>query len=104
MLQQDQPDDYVVATGRTWSVQEFCAAAFGCVDLDWREFVRTDPRFFRPAEVELLLGDAAKATRRLGWEPTATFQELVEEMVQEDLDRLSQGSAPQTAGALTGVS
>lgn len=104
MLQQDEPDDYVIATGRTWSVQQFCETAFGCVDLDWRDYVKVDPRFFRPAEVQLLLGNADKATRRLGWEPAATFQELVEEMVQEDLDRLSDGAAPQAAGALTSVS
>ena len=90
MLQQDEPDDYVIATGRTWSVEQFVEAAFGCVDLDWREYVVVDPRFFRPAEVHLLLGDPRKAVRRLGWESTCTFQELVEEMVQEDLARLSE--------------
>jgi GDPmannose 4,6-dehydratase len=104
MVQQDEPDDYVIATGRTWSVQQFAEAAFACVDLDWRDHVTVDPRFFRPAEVQLLLGDATKAMRRLGWEPATTFRELVEEMVQEDLDRLSEGADPQAAGALTGVS
>ncbi len=90
MLQQDEPDDYVVATGETWSVQAFCEAAFGCVDLDWRDHVVIDPRFFRPAEVQLLLGDASKATRQLGWEPRCKFQDLVAEMVRADLDRLTQ--------------
>jgi GDPmannose 4,6-dehydratase len=104
MVQQNEPDDYVIATGRTWSVQQFCEAAFGCVNLDWREFVTVDPRFFRPAEVQLLLGDPTKAVRRLGWEPIATFQELVEEMVQEDLDRLSEGGDLHVARQLTGVS
>jgi GDPmannose 4,6-dehydratase len=90
MLQQDEPDDYVIATGRTWSVQEFVEAAFGCVDLDWRDHVVIDERFFRPAEVQLLLGDPAKAMRRLDWEPTCSFQELVEDMVQEDMARLAE--------------
>jgi GDPmannose 4,6-dehydratase len=89
MLQQKEPGDYVIASGRTWSVQEFAEAAFGCVDLDWREHVVIDERLFRPAEVQLLLGDPTKAMRRIGWEPTCSFQELVEEMIQEDLARLS---------------
>jgi GDPmannose 4,6-dehydratase len=93
MLQQEDPDDYVIATGRTWSVQEFAEAAFACVDLDWREYVVVDPSFFRPAEVQLLLGDPTKAMGELGWEPTCTFQELVEEMVEEDMRRLSDGAA-----------
>lgn len=88
MLQKDQPDDYVVATGQTWSVQQFVEAAFGYVNLDWRDHVEIDPRFFRPAEVQLLLGSAEKATRELGWKPTCGFRELVEDMVQADLDRL----------------
>jgi len=88
MLQQDQPDDFVVATGHAASVQEFAEVAFSCVNLDWRDYVESDPRFFRPAEVQLLLGDARKASRRLGWEPTCGFHELVEEMVRSDLERL----------------
>jgi GDPmannose 4,6-dehydratase len=84
MLQQDEPDDYVLATGETHSVQEFLEAAFGCADLDWREYVKIDPRFFRPAEVDLLVGDAAKAKAKLGWEPTVRFQELVQMMVDAD--------------------
>ncbi len=86
MLQQDAPDDYVVATGETHSVQEFVEEAFGYVELDWREFVVQDPKFYRPAEVDLLVGDPAKAGEKLGWEPTVSFRELVRLMVQADLD------------------
>ncbi|MCI0684032.1 MAG: GDP-mannose 4,6-dehydratase [Gemmataceae bacterium] len=99
MLQQDQPDDYVVATGQTWSVQQFVELAFACVDLDWRDHVVSDPRFFRPAEVHLLLGDASKARRQLGWAPSCSFQELVEEMVVDDLERLSDSPAGRPAAA-----
>ena len=76
MLQQDNPDDYVIATGQTWSVEQFVEEAFSYVDLDWREFVTQDPRFMRPAEVDLLVGDLTKARKELGWEPEVTFQEL----------------------------
>lgn len=86
MLQQDAPDDYVVATGETHSVQEFVEEAFGYVELDWREFVVQDPKFYRPAEVDLLVGDPAKAGEKLGWEPTVSFRELVRLMVQADLE------------------
>lgn len=86
MLQQDAPDDYVVATGETHSVQEFVEEAFGYVDMDWQEFVVQDPKFYRPAEVDLLVGDPAKAGEKLGWEPTVSFRELVRLMVQADLD------------------
>lgn len=89
MLQQDEPDDYVIATGQTWSVQQFVEIAFGCVGLNWRDHVVVDPRFFRPAEVQLLLGDPAKAKRVLGWEPKCGFKQLVEEMVHEDLKALA---------------
>jgi GDPmannose 4,6-dehydratase len=85
MLQQPQPDDYVVATGEAHTVREFCELAFGEVGLDYRDCVRQDERLFRPADVELLLGDASKARSRLGWEPRYTFRELVCEMVHEDL-------------------
>lgn len=85
MLQQDHPDDYVVATGETHSVQEFVAEAFGHLDLDWREYVVQDPRFYRPAEVDLLVGDPGKAKRELGWEPTVDFRGLVRLMVDADL-------------------
>ena len=84
MLQQDTPDDYVIATGETHSVQEFLERTFQRVDLDWRAHVSTDPRYLRPAEVELLLGDASKAKKDLGWEPTVSFEQLVEMMVDSD--------------------
>ena len=85
MLQQPEPDDYVVATGETHTVREFCERAFDKVGLDYREYVKTDEQFYRPAEVDLLMGDAAKARRVLGWEQSHTFQQLVEEMVESDL-------------------
>jgi GDPmannose 4,6-dehydratase len=84
MLQQDEPDDYVLATNETHSVQEFLEEAFGYVGLDWREHVTTDERFLRPAEVDLLIGDYAKAKAKLGWEPTVRFRELVQMMVDAD--------------------
>ncbi len=87
MLQQDQPDDYVISTGETYSVREFCEAAFGYAGLDYREFVMQDERFFRPAEVDLLVGSPEKARRQLGWTPQVNFRQLVEMMVQADLDR-----------------
>src|SRR6476620_11251947 len=85
MLQQSQPDDYVIATGETHSVQEFVQEAFGYVDLDWRDHVVQDPKFYRPAEVDLLVGDASKAGRMLGWEPTVDFRGLVRLMVDADI-------------------
>jgi GDPmannose 4,6-dehydratase len=86
MLQQDEPGDYVVATGETHSVREFCEEAFGCVGLDWKDFVKVDAKYFRPAEVDLLLGDSTKARRVLGWEPKVTFRGLAKLMVEADLD------------------
>jgi GDPmannose 4,6-dehydratase len=85
MLQQPEADDYVIATGETHTVREFCERAFGRVGLDYREYVKTDEQFYRPAEVDLLMGDAAKARRVLGWERSLTFQQLVDEMVESDL-------------------
>jgi GDPmannose 4,6-dehydratase len=93
MLQQDQPDDYVVSTGETHSVQELCEAAFSYLDLDWKEYITQDPRFMRPAEVDLLVGDASKAGQILGWEPNVTFRELIEMMVEADLERHQKGAA-----------
>jgi GDPmannose 4,6-dehydratase len=84
MLQQDQPTDYVVATGETWSVRDFVAETFACLDLDWQEYVEIDPRYYRPTEVDLLLGDATKARTQLGWEPKVTFKQLVKMMVDAD--------------------
>jgi GDPmannose 4,6-dehydratase len=89
MLQQDDPEDYVIAMGETHSITEFCELAFGEVGLDWRDHVVIDERFFRPAEVDLLIGDVSKAKQKLGWEPTHTFQDLVREMVRSDVDQLS---------------
>jgi len=86
MLQQDAPDDYVVATGETHTVRELLDLAFGAVGIDdWSGYVESDPRFLRPAEVDILTGDASKARRKLGWEPRTTFKELVESMVVSDL-------------------
>jgi len=89
MLQQDIPDNYVVATGKTHSVKEFVEQAFAHLDLDYKEFVVTDPRFVRPAEVDLLLGDASHAKNKMSWEPLVSFKELVKMMVDADLKRLS---------------
>ena len=89
MLQQDAGDDYVIATGETHSVQEFLEEAFGCSNLDWRDYVKIDPRYYRPAEVDLLIGDASKAKRVLGWQPKTTFKELVRIMVKADDDLLA---------------
>ncbi len=88
MLQQDQPDDYVVASGETHSVREFAELAFDHAGLDWRQYVVQDPAFMRPAEVDHLIGNPTKAGRVLGWEPTVTFPELVRMMVDADLDTL----------------
>jgi GDPmannose 4,6-dehydratase len=89
MLQQEQPGDYVVATGRSTSVREFCRLAFAHVGLDWERHVVTDPAFLRPAEVDVLRGDAARARRVLGWAPEITLEEMVAEMVEADLRRLA---------------
>jgi GDPmannose 4,6-dehydratase len=88
MLQQSEPDDYVVASGESHSVRTFCELAFAEADLDWRAYVKTDDRFFRPAEVNQLIGDATKARQVLGWRPRYSFRELVREMVQSDLAAL----------------
>jgi len=85
MLQQDEPDDYVVATGETHSVREFLDIAFGYVNLNWQDYIEFDERYLRPAEVELLIGDPAKAKQKLGWEPSVTFEQLVFLMVEADL-------------------
>ncbi|HEV2829960.1 MAG TPA: GDP-mannose 4,6-dehydratase [Pyrinomonadaceae bacterium] len=97
MLQQDTPDDYVIATGETHTVREFCELAFSEVGLDYRKYVQIDERYLRPAEVDLLMGDATKARKKLGWEPTYTFPELVSEMVQADL--AAQGQTAEAAGS-----
>jgi GDPmannose 4,6-dehydratase len=89
MLQQDQPDDYVIATGESHSVRELVEVAFGHVNLDWQRYVRLDPKFLRPAEVDHLIGDASKARTALGWRPEVDFAGLVRMMVDADLERLS---------------
>jgi GDPmannose 4,6-dehydratase len=88
MLQQDRPDDYVIATGETHSVKEFCVEAFGRVGLDWNEYIEIDKRYYRPAEVDLLIGDASKAKNVLGWIPKTRFKDLVTLMVDADLKML----------------
>jgi GDPmannose 4,6-dehydratase len=89
MLQQDTADDFVIATGRTHAVRDFVRLAFAAVDLDWERYVVVDPRFYRPAEVDHLVGDCSKARAVLGWEPEMTFEALVERMVRVDLERLA---------------
>jgi len=88
MLQQHEPDDYVIATNETHSVQEFLEVAFGFANLDWRKYVEIDPRYYRPAEVDLLIGDASKAKKKLGWAPKTTFAELARLMAESDIKLL----------------
>jgi GDPmannose 4,6-dehydratase len=92
MLQQDKPDNYVIATGETHSVQDLCEAAFGYLDLNWQEYVVQDPRYMRPAEVDELVGDASKAREKLGWKPNVTFEALIHMMVDADLKKLKKGT------------
>lgn len=98
MLQQDEPDDYVIATGERHSVREMAAVTFGLLDLDWQDYVEIDPIYYRPAEVELLEGDATKARTKLGWEPKVGFTELVEMMVDSDMELARQEKALVDAG------
>jgi GDPmannose 4,6-dehydratase len=86
MLQQDNPDDYVLATGETHTIREFCEEAFGYVGLDYKDYVEVDPRYFRPSEVDLLIGDPTKAKKVLNWEPKVKFKELVKIMMDSDLE------------------
>ena len=100
MLQQPKADDFVIATGETHSVRELCEIAFAEVDLDYREYVKVDERYYRPAEVDLLIGDASKARQAFGWKPTYSFRDLVKEMVASDLTTLAaehQGSSRKDA-------
>ncbi len=90
MLQQDQPDDYVCATGETHTIREFCEECFGLLDLDWKQYVAYDERYERPSEVELLIGDPAKLKRQIAWEPQVKFQELVKIMTEADLELAKQ--------------
>jgi GDPmannose 4,6-dehydratase len=86
MLQQPQPDDYVVATGETHTVREFLDVAFGHLGLDWQHYVKIDPRYYRPTEVDLLIGDPEKAARQLGWRPNVDFHRLAIMMVEADVE------------------
>jgi len=95
MLQQPQPDDYVIATNETHSVREFVEAAFRHVNLDWRRHVEIDPRYFRPTEVDLLIGDASKAKEKLGWQARTRFVDLVKLMVDADIELLKAQRAGQ---------
>jgi GDPmannose 4,6-dehydratase len=88
MLQQDSPDDYVLATGQTQTVKHLVELAFNVVDLNWQDYVIQDPRFIRPADVDLLVGDPSKAKEKLGWEATTTFEELVQIMVEAEVAAL----------------
>ena len=88
MLQQDTPDDFVVSSDETHSVRELCEIAFARAGLDWEKHVLVDPKFYRPAEVQLLLGDSAKARKTLGWVPECSFQQLVHMMVDADIERV----------------
>jgi GDPmannose 4,6-dehydratase len=100
MLQQPEPDDYVVATGESHSVREFCELAFAEVGLDYRDYVKLDQRFYRPAEVDLLVGNSAKAREVLGWKPRFTFKELVKQMVQVDLEIAERRAASSSVALL----
>jgi GDPmannose 4,6-dehydratase len=91
MLQQDAPDDYVIATGKTHSIERLLEVAFDCVDLNWKDYTIQDARYMRPAEVDLLIGDPTKAGQKLGWEPRVSFEQLVQMMVESDLQLLKNG-------------
>src|SRR5581483_9446298 len=99
MLQQDEPEDFIIATGETHSVREFLDEAFGYLKLDWHDFVEIDPRYYRPAEVQYLRGDASKAKRKLGWEPKVRFRQLVRLMVDADLALLKASGVAETRPA-----
>ena len=93
MLQQEEAEDYVIATGVDRTIGDFCRAAFDHVGLDWQEHVVVDPKFFRPAEVNILLGDGTKAKEKLGWEPEISFEEMVQMMVDRDLEVVAEKEA-----------
>jgi GDPmannose 4,6-dehydratase len=98
MLQQDEADDYVISTGKMISVREFCELAFGCVGLDAEDFIAIDPKYFRPTEVEQLLGDATKAKKKLGWAPTTSVEELARMMVESDMELAAREKTLRDAG------
>jgi len=93
IVQQETPDDYVIASGKTRSIKELLDVAFGFVNLDWHDYVIIDPKFYRPLEVDLLLGNASKAKEKLGWEPQISFDSLVYSMIQYDLELASKESS-----------
>ena len=99
MLQQPEPEDYVLATGETHSVRELVEIAFHYAGLDWKKYVEIDPKFLRPAEVDYLRGDSGKARRKLGWQPTVSFRELVEMMVESDVQELTASSRTRAVSA-----
>ena len=103
MMNADEPDDYVIATGETHSVREFLEKAFGHLELDWQQHVEIDPRYYRPAEVDLLMGDAGKARRVLGWQTTITFDDLVKLMVDHDLDLAKEEAASRARKSAVGA-
>ncbi len=103
MMNVDEPDDYVIATGETHSVREFLEKAFGHLELDWQQHVEIDPRYYRPAEVDLLMGDAGKARRVLGWQTTITFDDLVKLMVDHDLDLAKEEAASRARKSAVGA-
>ena len=98
MLQQDNPDDYVCATGETHTIREFCEECFGLLGLDWQQYVKHDARYERPSEVDLLIGDPSKLKRQIGWEPTVKFKELVRIMTEADLELARREMAYQSIG------
>ena len=98
MLQQPEPDDYVIATGSSYSVREFLERAFTQLELKWQDFVEQDTRYFRPTEVDMLLGDASKARKKLGWQPTVDLDELITMMLGHDMDLAKQEKILRDAG------
>ena len=103
MLQQDEPDDYVVATGEAYSVRQFLELAFSMGGMDWKQFVQIDPRYFRPTEVDYLLGDASATREKLGWAPKVGFEELVQRMVDHDMELAAQEKTLRDAGHSVGL-
>jgi GDPmannose 4,6-dehydratase len=98
MLQQDEPDDYVIATGKNYSVKEFLSEVFSRLDMDWEQYVETDARYFRPAEVDELLGNPQKAFKKLGWKPKVDFNGLIEMMIESDMELARQEKTLRDAG------
>jgi GDPmannose 4,6-dehydratase len=100
ILQQEEAEDYVIATGKNYSVREFLSAVFSRLDLDWEEYVETDPRYLRPTEVDVLLGNPEKAMKKLGWRPKVDFDRLVEMMIESDMELAQQEKTLREAGHL----